>query len=88
MTARRGPARRKARTWKSGASGCWWAIVPRWNDSTHPLPWNCGYTRAIAWQNWSEARPRRVGDMREPSRAKWKSVRVRIVEVLPARSRK
>lgn len=37
------------RKWKSGAKGCWWAIVPRQRDTLYPLPWLMGSTRARAW---------------------------------------
>ena len=41
-------ARRKV--WRTGASGCWWAIVHRAPDATEPYPWMMGHTRAIAWR--------------------------------------
>lgn len=42
------------RKWKSGASGCWWAIVPIADDPMYPLPWAMGSTRAQAWNAWRD----------------------------------
>ena len=42
------------RKWKSGANGCWWAVVSVQPDPMYPLPWAMGSTRVAAWRAWRE----------------------------------
>ena len=81
MTARRGPARRKARTWKSGAPDCWWGVTGRHGRGYDwVIPWCIASTRTGAWARFAEW----LGP--HPSARKgFQCVRV---FVLPARSRK